>query len=148
MTIKERIQYIAGTLVGEANFYYGRKSDINIIGDDASFPAICLIEPDDIGLVFSNISGNLNDYDTCFIQFIDQVVMGEQAKDRLPVVDTMRTLAARFIDAVINDTEMSLRTTGDTYQIRGTLIVDQYDVNVAGIELQIPLGLVYPREIC
>lgn len=143
MTIYDYISQIALTL--SPNFYYGRKSDINIKGDNSAFPAIILIEPDDIGFTFNTGSGNIRDVDSVFIQFVDKVEMGQQAGERLSTIQAMRILAAQFVDQVVNHHDIKLMTaTAQEFYVRGTLIVDYYDVNVAGIEINLPIGLEEP----
>ncbi len=148
-TIHDRIQYLATQLT--PNFYYGRKSDINIQADNFAFPAICLIEPDDIGFVFDTLTGNIKDTDNCFIQFIDIHEMGNQAPDRLTAINTMRGLAAQFVNLVANDDgvdSIEFVTQNGVINVRGTLIVDGYDANVVGIEINLPLRLTYPLPLC
>lgn len=145
MSIKERIQELVLTF--SPNFYYGRKSDINIQGDNASFPAIILIEPDEIGFSVSTDYGTIKDTETCFVQFVDIVTMGEQAIDRVQVINDMRLLAATFVNSILSDPIIELQQAG-TIGIKGVLVVDKYDVNVAGIEIQLPLRLILPKVIC
>src|SRR6478735_6444843 len=106
MTIQKRIQSIATTL--GANYGYGRRSDNNINGDNDTFPMIYLIEPDEVGFVFETGTGNIYDSENCFIQFLDKIEMGDQAKYRVTQLSAMRDLAAQFVDLVVSDHELSL----------------------------------------
>lgn len=144
MTIQERIQSIATTL--GANYGYGRRSDNNINGDNDTFPMIYLIEPDEVGFVFETGTGNIYDSENCFIQFLDKIEMGDQAKYRVTQLSAMRDLAAQFVEAVVGDHELSLIAQGNKINIRGVVLVDYLDVNCVGIELNLPLSLVYPRS--
>lgn len=150
MTIKDRIQSIAATL--SDNFYYGRNHDINIQADNGTFPAIVMIEPDSIGFTFSQLGGTIRRTSTVFIRFLDMLPDGvdiaEQADFRLPVIDDMMLLAAEFVNAVINDSDIELIVSGDTFQVQGVPVIDAYDAHLCGVEIQLPLRLVYPEVIC
>jgi len=143
MTIYDYIREIALTITD--NFYYGRKSDINIQADDFAFPAICLIEPDEIGFTVDTNVGNINDWDNVFIQFINKREMGNQASDRITAVNEQRDVAALFVDKVINHPDISVQLQGSKLKVPGVLIVDTYDANVVGIEINLVLSLTYPR---
>lgn len=133
MNLREQIGLIVSELPGVPNFVYGRKSEINISGDNAQFPAVVLIEPDQMGFNLDATTGGLKDTYNVFIQFIDQIEMGEDANYRHPVVEDMRTLAGTFIRRL---------SAADIFKdlnvnIPGILVVDTYDVNVAGIEINL-----------
>jgi hypothetical protein len=150
-TIKQEIENIHCQMMDiykGISFHYGRKFDINIQGDNKCFPAMILIEPDDIGFTVDMNNGNIKQYDTVFIQFVDIVPMAEQASDREDVVNSMRMVAADFVNRVINSKTLAVQSAGGIVNVRGTLIVDEYDVNVAGIEINLPLSLVYPEQVC
>lgn len=142
MDLREQIGVIAMGLTGSPNFIYGRKSDVNISGDNARLPAVVLIEPDQFGFTLNPNTGNIKDTYNVFIQFIDQIEMGEDTNYRHPTVEAMRTLCAEFILALSQaDVFQDLNT-----NIPGVLVVDEYDVNVAGIEINLAqLTDIYPR---
>jgi hypothetical protein len=120
-------------LSGNPHFAYGRKSEINVQGDNLTFPAVILIEPDQFGFNISASTGAVKDTYNVFIQFVDQVEALEDANYRHPVVESMRSLCAEFILALSDaDIFQDLNT-----NIPGVLVVDSYDVNVAGIEINL-----------
>lgn len=134
-----------GTLkIAEApNFLYGRKPEINVQGDNARFPAIILIEPDQFGFKFDSLTGNVQDRANVFIQFVNEIDEIEDANYRHPVVMKMKRLAIDFIQQL---------NRADIFEdlnpnIPGILVVDSYDVNVAGLELNFAqLTDIYPAE--
>lgn len=143
MNLREQIGSIALDLTGSPNFVYGRKSEINISGDNAVFPAVILIEPDQFGFNLNPTTGAVRDSYNVFIQFVDQVDMGEDANYRHPVVENMRTLCAEFLQKL---------SASEIFQdvnpnVPGVLVVDAYDVNVAGIEINLTqLTDIQPRS--
>lgn len=143
MDLRQQIGAIVMGLTGNPTFVYGRKSEVNVSGDNLSFPAVVLIEPDQFGFNLNQTTGVVRDTYNVFIQFIDVVdPLGEDANYRHPVVEAMRTLCAEFIQELSNaDIFQDLNT-----NIPGVLVVDTYDVNVAGIEINLAqLTDVYPR---
>lgn len=142
MNLREQIGTIAMALTGNPTFVYGRKSEINCSGDNFEFPAVVLIEPDQFGFSLNPNTGNVKDTYNVFIQFIDKIVPGEDANYRHPVVEAMRTLCAEFI-LKLSEADIFLDINAN---IPGVLVVDEYDVNVAGIEINIAqLTDIYPR---
>lgn len=149
MTIKTEVQRIAETL---GSFYYGRNHDINIQADNTVWPAIVMIEPDTIGFSVYN-AGTIKRTSTVFIRFLDLLPDGtdiaEQADQRLSTIDAMSLEAVDFINAVINDDQLELVVnTPDNYQIQGINVIDAYDAHLCGVEIQLPLRLVYPEQVC
>lgn len=142
MDLREQIGVIAMGLTGNPQFVYGRKSEVNIIMDNTGTAAVVLIEPDQFGFNLNTTTGVVRDSYNTFIQFIKQIEMGEDANYRHPVVEEMRTLCAEFIQK-LNEADIfqDLNT-----NIPGVLVVDTYDVNVAGIEINLAqLTDIYPR---
>lgn len=149
MNLRDQIGSIVATLQVEneqgaivaPTFVYGRKSEVNISVDNIPGPYVILIEPDQFGFYLPPGSGSLRDTHNVFIQFVDGIVMGENADYRHPVVVAMKRLAAQFIYALAKS---------EVFQdfgpnIPGMLVVDTYDRNVAGIELNIgQLTDIYP----
>lgn len=134
MSLKSDIAEIVATLPGTPAFRYSRRSEENINGDNAPYPAVILIEPDQGGFNIQGMSGLARDRNNTFIQFLDKTVMGDQALDRETVVDAMKTLAVQFIQALNNSNKwQDIAETGYNW----VLLVDYYDVNTAGIELNI-----------
>lgn len=150
MTIKDRIQAIATDL--ELNFNYGTSYDFNINADYALFPCIVLLEPDDLGFIFNSVAGTIKRKTTPFIQFLDLLPEGvdiaEQANARLPVIESMADKAAEFLNAIINDDNLELQATQQNVLINAIVLRDKYDAHAQGVELQIPLSLVYPEILC
>lgn len=134
MNLKSKIQTIVSSL-GVA-FRYGTKYDENINADGGVFPAIILLEPDNGGFNLAPVGGLIRDQDNVFLQFIDIIRMGEQAGYREPDIEDMKSLAVRFINA-LNATNyfQDIPITA----MKWVKIVDVYDANVVGIELNIPL---------
>jgi len=150
MTIKDRIEAIAAEL--GLRFNYGTSYDFNINGDYALFPCIVLLEPDDLGFIYDNVAGTISKKSTLFIQFLDLLPEGtdiaEQADARLPVIEAMAQLAAEFLNSVINDSNLNFNTNGQKTQVNAIVLRDKYDAHAQGVELQLPLSLVYPEVIC
>ena len=133
MNLREQIGSIVLGLTGNPNFMYGRKSEINIQGDNSRFPAVILIEPDQFGFNLNAATGTVRDTYNVFIQFVDQIDAIEDANYRHPTVESMRTLCAEFLQELsAADIFNDLNT-----NIPGVLVVDSYDVNVAGIEINL-----------
>jgi len=145
MSIKSRIQELSAPNA----FYYGRNHDINIQADDASWPAVVMIEPDTLGFTIGQ--GTIRKSATVFIRFLDMLPDGvdiaEQADARLPTIDSMADLAAEFINTVMNDTELELVLGGDS-RIPALAVIDAYDAHLCGVEIQLQLRLTYPEAIC
>ena len=134
MNLRDQIGSIVMGLTGNPQFVYGRKSEVNVIMDNYGKPAVVLIEPDQFGFNVNAITGSVRDTYNVFIQFIDVVdPMGEDANYRHPVVEAMRTLCAEFLQELSQtDIFQDINT-----NVPGVLIVDRYDLNVAGIEINL-----------
>lgn len=149
MTIKDRIEALSAPNA----FYYGRNYDINIQADNNEFPAIVMIEPDTLGFYFNTVAGTVKKSSQVFIRFLNMLPEGidiaEQAEARLPVIDAMTDLAAQFVNAVMNDDDLELvvPNAGD-FRIQAVTVIDAYDAHLCGVEIQLPLRLVYPEVIC
>ncbi len=129
-------------------FAYGRKYDQNINADNQSFPVVCLIEPDMPGFRVKALDGNVADRYNLFIQFLDKAgegEIGQQASYREATVEAMRTLAAQFLYRL----SASDYFEDITETVQAVLLVDVYDVNVTGIEINLPnLTALQPLAIC
>lgn len=128
-------------------FYYGRKFDMNIIADGATFPAVVLLEPDQFGFRVSAGTGQVFDSYNLFFQFLatTPVGLGEQANNREATIEQMRALAGLFIYR-LNESNLF---SGFNERVGGVVIVDYFDANVCGIEINITnLTDVQPRPIC
>ncbi len=145
MNLRTQIESIASQLPNVA-FRYGRRYDENINGDNESYPAIVLLEPDQFGFRVSTSNGQMYDRYNIFIQFIKNgVEVGEQASARESIVEEMRSLAAQFI-VKLNSANIFKDIPEN---IPGVLIVEAYDANVCGIEINISnLTDTQPRHIC
>lgn len=144
MNLRDQIGSIAMGLTGNPLFVYGRKSEVNVIMDNApKQTAVVLIEPDQFGFNVNPVNGVVRDTYNVFIQFIKVVdPMGEDANYRHPVVEEMRTLCAEFLQA-LSQTDLFQDLNPN---IPGVLVVDAYDLNVAGIEINLAqLTDIYPR---
>lgn len=148
MTIKTEVQRIAETF---GTFYYGRNHDINIQADNNEWPAIVMIEPDTVGFTLTGV-GTMMRRATVFIRFLNMLPEGtdiaEQANDRLDTIDEMNLLAANFVQAVASDDQLEIITTTTQIQIQGITVIDAYDAHLCGVEIQLPLRLVYPEDVC
>lgn len=145
MNLEEQFRELVERMSPQPVFLYGRKHEINVSADNAAFAetgAIVLIEPDQMGFFKARATGTVRDRYNIFVQFIKPVVMGEDANYRSPTVEAMRTLAAKFID-LLDQSDIF----GDLPEnLPGFLLVDYYDANVAGIEINIAqLTDIYPR---
>lgn len=117
-----------------ATFYFGRKHEVNADGDNLNYPAIILLEPDSGAFTISPTSGGITDTNDTFIQFVTKVdEISQFANYRYPEVEQMKALARSFVY------ELQRK---DIWQAMNAinpwaLIVDTYDVNVVGIELNL-----------
>jgi hypothetical protein len=139
MTIKDHIQSIVTGL--GANFGYGRRADNNIQGDNDEFPMVYLIEPDEVGFLI-DAAGGVYDSGNYFVQFLTQIEMGDQAKNRVTPLQAMYDLAAQFVMGVIGHHDIAVSGTN----IKGIVLVDYLDVNATGVEISLQLSLTYPRQ--
>lgn len=143
MDLREQIGVIVMGLTGSPQFVYARKSEANVILDNSASTAVILIEPDQFGFNIDPTTGMVRDAYNVFIQFVKVVdPMDEDANYRHPVVEEMRTLCAEFLQKLSQaDIFRDLNP-----NIPGVLIVDEYDLNVAGIEINLAqLTDIYPR---
>lgn len=149
MTIKSRIEDIAATL--GLSFNYGTSYDFNINADSSLFPCIVLLEPDDLGFVATD-KDNIYRKTTTFIQFLDLLPEGigiaEQASARLPVIEAMSDKSAEFLMHIMADQYLTVNVAATGTTFNAVVLRDKYDAHACGIELQVPMSLVYPEDIC
>lgn len=134
MDFKTVVKDIVENKMEGFTFYYGRRSEANYAGDALTFPAVVLVEPDTGGLSRDPNMGRIHQSRDLFIQFLDKVPMGEHAEERHPVVMAMSAAAADFVQEL--DRSDIFRDLPSYLPM--FLIVDRYDVNAAGWELNIP----------
>lgn len=136
--LKDRIGTIALSL-GVA-YQYLRKSEENVSADDHAFPAIVFIEPDQGGWT-NNQQGTIKRFTNCFFQFITLYEdMGDNATQRDGSIEDMKVLAERFIQRIISSDDFEVVTT----DINFVTIIEKYDANVVGVEINIP-KLIYTQ---
>jgi len=143
MNIRDKIGNLALNLDGVASFNYARKSEQNVSADDLCFPNILFIEPDSFGFIPSIVSGTLKSYTNIFIQFTTRMPysndehkdeIGRDANYRNAMIEEMKTLAAEFVQLILRD-EAFENVVNDMPMIP---VIEAYDANVFGVELQIP----------
>lgn len=141
MNIRDKIGSIALSLVD--SYSYARKSEQNVNADDLIFPNILFIEPDSFGFTPSLISGNLKSYTNIFIQFTTRMPeqncsvkdeIGRDANYRNAMIEEMKKLASKFVQKILADDDFE-NVVNDMPMIP---IIEAYDANVFGVELQIP----------
>lgn len=132
MDLREIVQNIVSELSTAPSFLYGRKSEINYSADNVAQTFVALIEPETGAFQRSSI-GTLRDaYDT-FIQFVGQIDPGEHADYRHPMIQQQMSIAKEFIRALDrSDYFLDLNA-----NIPFVIIVDNYDLNVAGVEINL-----------
>lgn len=160
MDFKQKINLMVDDLTGAPYFNYARKSEANIIfddepntdgtGEDRSIPiedrktAVLLIEPDSFGWINDPVTGEINEYYDVHIQFVQQFEMGLMADMREPVIKYLKGLAKEFIYSMLNDEAFELYTTN----IPAVPIIDYYDANLVGVEINIARLVIKDAEIC
>lgn len=144
--LKDHIGNIVLSLTANVNdeeipvaYRYLRKSEENVKGDYSAYPAIIFIEPDQGGWT-NNQQGTIKRFTNCFFQFITTFEMAQDATVRDIAIEDMRKLAERFINRIINDEDFEVNVSDFNY----ITVIDKYDVNVVGIELNIP-KLIYTQ---
>lgn len=145
--VAELVYFNSDDEIVQVTFQYGRKMDNNINADNDTFPAVYLIEPDMPGFRVKQVDGNVADRWNVFIQFLTLMApeMGQQAAYREAAVEQMRTLAAQFLYRLSKSDYFE----DITETIPAVLLVDYYDVNVTGIEINLAsLTALQPIEIC
>lgn len=121
-------------------YRYLRKSEENVKGDYSAYPAIVFIEPDQGGWT-NNQQGTFKRFTNCFFQFITiYPEMGDDATQRDGYIESMKGLAERFIYQIINSEDFEVNISDFNF----VTIVEKYDSNVVGIELNIP-KLIYTQ---
>lgn len=143
MNLKSQIQSIVSQLPGSPSFYYGREHEANVEVDNIQFPVVVLIEPDQMGFNLNTTNGNVRDTYNIFIQFIDRMEdISQDANYRNTTVEAMRTLAAKFLQLLSNSDLFA----DVNPNVNGVLLVDYYDANSQGIEINLTqLTDIYPR---
>lgn len=144
MNLRSQIESIVSTIdVGyDVAFRYATKYDENIKGDNQAYPAIVMLEPDQFGFRLSPQNGAIHDRTNTFFQIVDRrAEIAEMADYRESTLEAMRTLAARFIQALDDSNKFE----PFTENIPGILIAETYDANVCGIEININLTEKQPR---
>lgn len=148
MTLDEKIaQVVSKMQTPIPAFRYGRKQDENINGDNAAYPAIVLLEPDQPGFRISPSNGQIFERNNVFIQFLDitPTGMGEQANNRKSTINAMKLKAAEFL-LRLNDSNLF---SAFAEVVPGVAIIEYYDANVCGIEINIAgLTDTQPLPIC
>lgn len=130
--LKDRIGTIVLSL--GVTYQYLRKSEENVSADNHSFPAIVFIEPDQGGWK-NNQQGTIKRFTNCFFQFITLYEdMGDNATQRDGSIEEMKILAERFIQRIISSDDFEVVTT----DINFVTIIEKYDANVVGVEINIP----------
>ena len=135
MRLDEKIAHIVSQMNPAPAFRYGREQDENVNADDAPFPAVVLIEPDQFGFRVAAQNGSVYDRNNIFIQFLDKtpVGMGEQANNRKSTIEAMKVKAVQFLRILSQSNLFS--AFGEN--VAGVPIIDYYDANVCGIEINI-----------
>ena len=142
MNIRDKIGSIVATLDG-VSFNYARKSEHNVDADNIAFPNALFIEPDSFGFTPSIVSGNLKEYTNIFIQFTTRMPnqddpvkdeIGRDANYRNAMIEEMRDLARQFVQIILSDEDFE-NIINDMPMIP---VIEAYDANVFGVELQIP----------
>lgn len=143
MTIVDKIKEIAISLPGAPAFSYMGKYEHNANDSlDYSQSRVNLLEIEQPGFVLSP-AGTLRRRYPVFIEFIKMADPDLTAEQRAGIVEEMLMLAERFIAAVsISDIDI----VGDT--IQGITIINRYDQNVVGYELNIILLVGMPNTLC
>ncbi|WP_207425989.1 hypothetical protein [Pedobacter sp. SYSU D00535] len=146
MNLVNAIQSIVATLTGEPHFTYQGKFEHNVKGDDKDYSTanVNLLELEQIGFKKNSSAGGLRDRFPIFIEFVKQVDQNLTAEERRPVIEEMRLLAAEFILAV--DESDLFEELPET--ISGVVVIDRYDVNVAGVEINLVLIANEPMSFC
>lgn len=142
MDNREAIQQVVAKMPG-FTFYYGRRSEANYGLEEMQFPAVVLVESD-TGAFNLNNTGRVKETTDLFVQFLDLVTMGEHANERHPKVVAMKSAASVFIQILDNEELYDQLPTNMPW----FLLVDKYDVNACGIELNIPRIMPLFAEPC
>lgn len=140
MNLRSQIESLVLQLTGHENvyespsFYYGREHEANVFADDVKFPLVVLIEPDQMGFNVNTTTGTIRDTYNVFIQFIDRKEdISQDANYRHETVEAMRTMAADFLRLLSNsDYFFDVNP-----NVNGVLLVDYYDANTQGIEINL-----------
>jgi len=140
LNLKDRIGLIVVDQLNVA-YRYLRKSEENIAGDSSAYPAIVFIEPDQGGWV-NNAQGTRKRFTNCFFQFLKiYPEMGDNASQRDDDIEEMKILAERFFNQIDRTDDFEMITTDFQF----VTIIERYDVNTVGIEVNIPkLIYTYP----
>lgn len=135
MRLDEQIAQVVSQMQKPPAFRYGRKADENINADNGAFPAIVLIEPDQFAFRVAPMNGSIYDRNNIFLQFLDKtpVGMGEQANNRKATIEAMKVLCVEFL----RELNASNLFSSFNENVPGVPIIDYYDANVCGIEINI-----------
>lgn len=144
-TLVQVLTGYAAQMPGSPAFLYSRKSEQNANDDiDYSNGLINLLEIDQPGFAYNSTNGNLRRRYPCFIQFVKKLEPDTTAADRDSTIEEMMLLVAAFIIKIDK---------GDLFDklqpvIPGQAIVNYYDSNVVGAEINLILIPNEPMAIC
>lgn len=145
MTIKDYIQSIVSECFPSASYHYGRNTDFNIDGDNTAGSVVLCIEPDQMFLNLSSLTGNVNDGYNLFVRFLELTTMGEQADSRVTAIANQKANAGLFLSQLSQD---------DVFidlpaKIPCIAVIDAYDANWCGVEINLQnLQTIKPFDIC
>lgn len=117
-----------------ANFYYGRRHEVNADGDNFTYPAIILVEPDSGNLRRSDTVGAFRKVNDTFIQFLEKSPeISQGANYRYTDIQAMVELAVQFLYKVDASDIWDDLNQDNPWALQ----VDLYDANTCGIELNL-----------
>lgn len=144
MPIRNQIEAVVQTLTGSPAFIYGTANELNLLADDASFPAVFLYPPQNINLA-PQINGSVDNTFNITLDFLFKTEFDQYTADNETYVSQALFMANQFIAKSATfrqgDGRFFKIKSGD--KAKCTPVYNKFDVNTTGVSLTIALATMY-----
>lgn len=146
MNLIDELKVLAGRLQGKPAFSYSGKYEHNVISDDQDYSSgvVNVFEIEQFGFKRNRFTGTTRQRFPLFIEFVVNADQELTATQRNFILEEMKEMAAEYIELI--DGSGLFEELPDV--IDGITVVNRYDVNVVGVELNLVVVSKEPMQIC
>lgn len=146
MNLIDELKLLAGRLEGKPVFAYSGKYEHNVDGDDQDYSSgvVNVFEIEQFGFKRNRITGTMRQRYPIYIEFVVKADQELTATQRNFYIEDMKGLAAEYIELL--DGSGLFEELPEV--IDGIQVVNRYDVNTVGVELNLILVAKEPMQVC
>lgn len=146
MNLIDELKLLAERLEGKPVFAYSGKYEHNVDGDDQDYSSglVNVLEIEQFGFKRNRFTGTTRQRYPLFIEFVVKADQELTATQRNFYIEDMKELAAEYIELL--DRSGLFEELPEV--IDGIQVVNRYDVNTVGVELNLILVPKEPMQIC